>query len=113
MHIIAAILALLTGIARGLGGTSLLIEPKENREIYVAAGLLIIALWLIISSVWYLAQKTKLATNLLTAGMIAFWIGGIINGYVLYGSPQLSGQVINLALVIAVIFGIRWKQTSN
>lgn len=107
--IIGSMLALLIGIARAFGGFTLLSSHANTTEVGVGAGLLTVGTWLIIFAIVFLinmSQKNprpRIFIKALSAGMAAFWIDGIINGFLLFGAPQLSCQIINTALLIIVI----------
>lgn len=108
-HIIGSMLALFIGIARAFGGFTLLFSHANPTEAGVATGLVIVGAWLIIVAITFLinmsqkTQKPQMFIKALSIGMAAFWIDGVINGFLLYGAPQLSGQIINTSLLIIVL----------
>lgn len=107
--IIGAILSTLVGIARTYGGGLLISSHQNTTELGAGIALFIIGAFLTSTGICFLInlsqkeRKIPIFVNLLTAGMIAFWLDGIINGFLLFGAPQLSGQILNAALVIWVL----------
>lgn len=105
--IIGGILASLVGIARGVGGLTLVFNPENMSSLLVGIGLLIVAVLLIVSGVLYAIKRSDIQRKAITIATIFFWIDGIINGFILFGAPLLSGQIINLILVF-IILGCIW-----
>ena len=103
LPLVGAILAILVGILRGIGGVYLLTENPSAVDKGVGAVLVLIACWLIVSGVCLLVTRSDKWRKLLAMGMIAFWIDGIVNGFLLFGRPLLSGQLINLVWTILVL----------
>ena len=106
--IIGAIVGVLTGIGRGIGGLTLL--NGSFMEQILGIGLIIIAIWLIVSGIALIVRQNSKRKKWMTAGIILFWIDGIVNGFMLFGSPQISGQVINL-IISAVVLICLWMRT--
>ena len=102
---IGAVVGLLTGIGRGIGGLTLL--SGTSLELILGIGLILIAILLIVSAIGLIIKQTRGRKKWLTAGIILFWIDGIVNGFLLYGSPQITGQIINLTIVL-VVLGCLW-----
>lgn len=109
--IIGAILALITGIARGIGGATLF--AGASLELTLGIGLLIVSIWLIISSISLIVKENINRKKWLTAGILIFWIDGILNGFLLFGTPQLSGQIINLLIVVLILCCIWTKKATH
>lgn len=106
--IIGAIVGLITGIGRGIGGFTLLSGPLMERMIGI--GLIIVALWLTVSAVALIVKQTPVRKKWMTAGIILFWLDGILNGFMLFGSPQISGQIVNLIIVVVVLGFLWWRR---
>lgn len=102
-----AFTALLIGIFRGLGALYLLTREGSARETGAGCGLGIIALWLILSGALLLSKRSLRRRNLLLIGIAVFWLGGIVNGFLLFGAPQLAGQLIN-TLLCAIVLVCIW-----
>lgn len=109
--IIAAILMIILGLARGIGGIILLIEGKstlsnikanETVLIFLSIGLIIIGVMEIISAVgiYLLKKKFWLLAIFIT---VLFVIDGAINGYFLFGKPGDQGTVVNLIAAIIIV----------
>lgn len=99
--IIGAIVGFLTGIGRGIGGLTLL--SGAVTEIIIGSGLIVVAVWLVLSAIALMLRQDVSRKKWLTAGIVIFWLDGIMNGFVLFGSPQLSGQIVNMAIVLTVV----------
>ena len=112
LGISVGILAAIVGIARGIGGLSLVINHEDTSTILVGVGLLIVAILLMTSGILYAIKCSSIFRNTLTIAIIFFWIDGIINGFILFGMPQLSGQIINIILVIIIMTCI-WHKRNN
>lgn len=108
--ITGAIIGLLTGICRGIGGMTLL--SGSLTETMIGVGLIIVSLWLIFSALAVMIMPNTNRKIWLTVGIIMFWIDGIINGFMLFGSPQLSGQIVNMAIVL-VVLGCLWLKRTK
>jgi hypothetical protein len=109
--IIAAVLMIILGLARGIGGIVLLLEGKstlpdiktnETVLIFLAVGLIIIGVMEIITAVgiYLLKKKFWLLGIIIT---VLFVIDGAINGYFLFGRPGAQGTVVNLIAAIIII----------
>ena len=109
--IIASILMIILGLARGIGGIILLLEGKstlpdiktnETVLIFLAVGLIIIGVMEIITAVgiYLLKKKFWLLGIIIT---VLFVIDGAINGYFLFGRPGAQGTVVNLIAAIIII----------
>ena len=109
--IIAAVLMIILGLARGIGGIILLLEGKstlpdiktnETVLIFLAVGLIIIGVMEIITAVgiYLLKKKFWLLGIIIT---VLFVIDGAINGYFLFGRPGAQGTVVNLIAAIIII----------
>lgn len=114
LQTVGSILALLVGIARGFGGFTLIYTHADGLETGVGVGLVIVGLWLILTAIALLVntRRQDIFRRALTAGVIAFWIDGIINGFLLYGAPQVSGQIINAAVSIIILLCL-WAKGSE
>lgn len=108
--VIAGVLALLVGVARGAGALMLLSEPGSSGELTVGILLAVVAVWLMAGGIVFLAKRTPATRNFLAVGVVAFWLGGIINGFLLYGAPQISGQIVNIVVAAVILLcPYRWS----
>ena len=109
--IIATILMIILGLARGIGGIVLLLQGKstlpdvktnETVLIFLAVGLIIIGVMEIITAVGiYLLKKKYWMLGIIIT--VLFVIDGAINGYFLFGRPGAQGTVVNLIAAIIII----------
>jgi len=109
--VIASILMVLLGLARGFGGVVLLLHGKaalseiiadESAITCVSVGLILIGIFEIISAVgvFYLKRKYWLLGIIVT---ILFVINGAVNGYFLFGKPGDSGTIVNIIVALIII----------
>jgi hypothetical protein len=120
--IIGAVLMILLGLARGIGGIILLIQGKatlsniktdETVLIFLSIGLILIGIFEIISAVgiYYLKRKYWFLGIVVT---VLFVIDGTINGYFLFGKPDDQGTAVNLiAGIIIITFLLLGKKSLN
>ncbi len=88
----------------------LLSEPGSSGELTAGILLAVVAVWLMAGGIVFLAKRTPAARNFLAAGVVAFWLGGIINGFLLYGAPQISGQIVNIVVAAIILLCLyRWS----
>ena len=111
--IISAVIMILIGILRAIGGIALLTKGNQlNTEVpiiasevqiyIVAIGLLIIGILLVYASINLLRKYSKMSWNICWIILILFLLGGLLNGYLLFGQPLDQGQKINFAVAIFV-----------
>lgn len=109
--IIGAVLMILLGLLRGIGGVTLLIQGKnmlpniiasENIITILAIGLILIGLFEIISAIGILRLKRIFWISGIVI-TIAFVIDGAINGYFLFGKPGNRGTMVNSIVAILII----------
>ncbi len=111
--IIAAILMIIVGLLRGLGGLLLIIngnnlqvEPPISASDLVSKlcglGLIFVTLLFVYSSFLLLKYKNKKGWTLGWIAIIIFIAGGIINGYLLFGNPFVQDQIINVTASILI-----------
>lgn len=109
--IIGATLMILLGLARGIGGITLLIQGKntlsniiasENTIQILASGLILIGLLEIISAIGVFRLK-RVFWILGIVVTVAFVIDGAINGYYLFGKPGDQGTIVNGIVAILII----------
>lgn len=96
-------LAIIVGVARITGGVISILSPASLAEYGVGFGLLAVGAFLIFSAIMLWIKKNAFWVNMLTLAAILFWLGGLINGFILYGQPQRSGQIINICCVICIV----------
>ena len=110
---IASFLMVLIGILRGLGGISLFLKGNKlatNQPIVassiqiqlVAIGLVIVCILLISSGMLLLLRNNKRSLKFCVGGLILFLLGGLMNGFLLFGRPVDQGQLINIITVIII-----------
>jgi hypothetical protein len=110
--LVGAILMILLGAARGIGGVAGLLRGADMLPQTVASegtfrilfiGLILIGLLEIISAIGIMRLKRGfwILGIVVTA---AFVVDGAINGYVLFGSPGGLGTIVNV-VVAALIIG--------
>lgn len=103
LTLIGGILAVLVGFLRGIGGLSLISAPESGKHLAIGIGLIAVAVWLMAVGVCYIVRRSDRLRLWFIAGLILFWVDGIVNGFLLFGSPQFSGQIINLGAVVGII----------
>ena len=104
----AASLMIFVGLLRGLGGflslTNGIETVSENivswKTTVAGSGLLLVALLLIISACLLFIKRNKTAWILSWISICLFIIGGLVNGFLLFGKPQIDGQIINWSICI-------------
>src|SRR5690606_28407080 len=95
--VIASVIMILVGLLRGIGGILLLINgnnidvaPPVSANSLVSRlcgiGLLIVFLTFSISAFYLLKYKCKNGWMLAWIGIAIFLLGGLINGYLLFGT---------------------------
>ena len=113
---LGAILMLLLGLARGIGGLLLLtrgagadakIRAGGTGVAATAAALMLLGAALAVTGAGVL-QRGRLAWVMGCVLTVAFVLGGIVNGIVLYGRPQAGGSLANV-VVAAVILVCMWR----
>ncbi len=109
--IIGAVLMILLGLARGIGGLVLFIQgtntlpdiiASENVIRILAIGLISIGLLEIISAIGVFRLRHAFR-RLGIAVTVAFVIDGAINGYFLFGKPGDLGTIVNSIVAIVII----------
>ena len=108
---IAIILMFLLGALRSAGGVILIlnknltdsnITASPNAAVVCGIGLLFIGLAEIISAIGIAAGNRSFVTVGILCTVL-FVIDGLINGYILYGSPLEAGTIANLAAASVII----------
>lgn len=97
-------LAATVGAARTAGGVICINSAASGTEVGVGIGLIAAGLFILVSIAMLWLKKSAFWLKMVSASVIIFWIDGIINGFLLFGSPQISGQIINLCCVIAIVW---------
>lgn len=116
---IASFLLVLTGLARGMGGLGLLSEGAQvdmtrpitgsPHDIKVAAySLLFVCLLLIVSGISLTIRRTRANWIAGWVSMFIFLIGGVINGFLLFGHPLGHDQLMNVGICILTGFFLVW-----
>lgn len=118
--ITASILFILVGLARGAGGVALLWAGGSSfAEIHAEAftvravgwGLLAVAAALIGAGLTAIARR-RFAWPLGLASAVAFPLNGLLNGYLLFGSPRLSGTLVNTVLAALLLVLLAWGRAA-
>lgn len=102
--ICGSVLAVIVGLARIAGGIISISGSNSATETWVGVGLIAVGLFMIISITMLWLKRSYFWLKMVSLSAIVFWIDGIINGFLLYGSPQLSGQIINICCAAAIFF---------
>ena len=110
---VAGFLMFLVGLLRGLGGLFSLtkeIETVVNANIaswkttVAGTSLLTVALLLIVSACLLFVRRNKAAWIFSWISVGLFIIGGFVNGFLLFGKPQIDGQIVNWS--VSIIIGL-------
>lgn len=101
--ICGSVLAYIVGIVRIVGGAISISSSSSATETWVGVGLIAIGIFIILSISMLLVKRSMFWLRMLSLAVILFWVDGIINGSLLFGSPQMSGQIINLCCVMAIM----------
>lgn len=102
--IVGAVLAFIVGFARLAGGIVSIHSSSSPVETWVGIVLILVGVFIALSTTMLVLKKSMLWFRMLTAAVVVFWIDGIVNGFLLFGSPQLSGQIINICCVAAILW---------
>lgn len=101
--ICGSVLAVIVGIARIVGGVISISSSSSATETWVGIALIAIGLFILLSITMLLIKRSSFWFVMLSLSVILFWLDGIINGFLLFGHPQMSGQIINLCCVMAIV----------
>ncbi len=113
---IAALLLILLATARGAGGVFLIrggarVAGAEARPdapaLLIGAGLLLAAFLCAAGGV-LLVVRSRAARWVAGVGLATFVLGGIVNGFLLYGRPRPAGLIGNAAYA-AVVVAALWR----
>ena len=101
--ICGSVLAYIVGIARIAGGVISISASSSPTETWVGIALIAIGLFILLSITMLLIKRSMFWLKMLSLSIILFWVDGMINGFLLYGHPQMSGQIINLCCAMATL----------
>ena len=101
--ICGSVLAVIVGIARIVGGFISISSAGSPTETWLGVGLIAVGLFIIFSTAMLLAKRSMFWWSMLSLSVILFWLDGIINGFLLFGHPQMPGQIINICCVMVTI----------
>lgn len=101
--ICGAALAYIVGIARIAGGVISISSSTSGTETWVGVVLIAVGLFICLSMTMLLIKRSMSWFMMLALSVILFWLDGLVNGFLLYGHPQMSGQIINLCCVMAIL----------
>lgn len=110
-RIAAAVLLILLGLARGIGGIVLAMgkpQPLESALVgpsvarVLGMGLLVVALLAFVAAIGLFARRVWAPTVALVAPTL-FVLDGALNGYLLFGKPGAGGTLGNVFVAVAII----------
>lgn len=101
--ICGATLTYIVGLARIAGGVISISSSTSPTETWVGIALIAIGLFIMISITMLLIKRSMFWFTMLALSVILFWLDGIVNGFLLYGHLQRSGQIINLCCVLIIL----------
>ncbi|NOX84699.1 MAG: hypothetical protein GXO86_01845 [Chlorobi bacterium] len=110
---IAAVIMVLAGVIRAIGGIALLLKgdrldiemtitASDLQIIIVAIGLLIIGILFVYAAINLLRDYSKKSWNICWIILLLFILSGLLNGFLLFGQPLDQGLKINFAIVIII-----------
>ncbi len=101
--ICGAVLAYIVGIARIAGGIICISSSLSVTETWVGIVLIAVGGFILLTTSMLLIKRTVVWFMMMALSVILFWIDGLVNGFLLYGHPQMSGQIINICCVIVIL----------
>ena len=101
--ICGSVLAVIVGIARIVGGIISISSAASHTETWVGIGLIAVGLFILFSITMLLIKRSMFWLTMVSLSVILFLFDGLINGFLLFGHPQMSGQIINLCCVMVII----------
>ena len=101
--ICGSVLAFIVGIARIAGGVISISSSTSATETWVGVVLIAVGLFICLSMTMLLIKRSMSWFMMLALSVILFWLDGLVNGFLLYGHPQMSGQIINICCVMAIL----------
>jgi hypothetical protein len=108
---VAGSLMFFIGLLRGLGGLFSLTKGMETivnvniaswKTTVASADLFTVALLLIVSACLLFVRRNKAAWIFSWISIGLFIIGGLVNGFLLFGKPQIDGQIVNWSVSILI-----------
>lgn len=122
---VAAAIMLIVGLLRGFGGILLLmkgnnlaVEPAIQASNLISricgAGLIILMIIFSYAAILLFRNKNNRGITMAWLGIGVFLVGGILNGYLLFGNPFVQDQIINIvsSLIIGVLLFLGKKSLS-
>lgn len=111
----ASVLMIVVGLLRGMGGVTLLTHgDKLNQGIPVTAtpgelkvaaySLIVVCCLLVISGICLTVRRYVAVYAFSWISLLLFLIGGIVNGFLLFGHMLAGGQLINWAITFVIGF---------
>lgn len=101
--ICGAVLAYIVGIARIIGGSISISSSISATETWVGIVLIAVGLFILLTTSMLLIKRTTFWFMMVALSVILFWLDGLVNGFLLYGHLQRSGQIINICCVMAIL----------
>jgi len=101
----------LVGLLRGIGGLFSLTKGVETvvsvnilswKTTLASISLLTVALLLISSACLLFVKRNKATWIFSWISICLFIIGGFVNGFLLFGKPQIDGQIVNWSVSILI-----------
>lgn len=117
---ISAVLLILLGVARGIGGVLLAVNGPRTVESmlvsdttaqFLGLGLVVVCVLTFVAA--YGLMKTRSwAFNFSIVTLVLFVLDGALNGYLLFGRPGAGGTFVNIivAVVIVSLIGLARKK---
>ena len=110
----------LLGLARSIGGIALLLNDpgllgEFRAEVdlmpWLAAGLLVVGIGEILSAIG-VYRKSVLFWWTGIVITVLFVIGGVVNGWLLFGGPSVGGTIGNLIVATLIIGGLMYGRNT-
>jgi hypothetical protein len=108
---VAGSLMILVGLSRGIGGLFALTNGVEKiientvswKTTVAGIDLLLVTLLLFVSACLLFIKRNKTAWTFSWISICLFVVGGLVNGFLLFGKPQIDGQIINCSICILTV----------
>ncbi|MDE6019280.1 MAG: hypothetical protein K2G85_10775 [Muribaculaceae bacterium] len=101
--ICGAALAYIVGVAMIAGGVISISQGVSATETLVGILLIAIGLFILFSMTMLLIKRTMFWFMMVALSVILFWLDGLVNSFLLYGHPQMSGQIVNICCVMVIL----------
>ena len=109
----ASVLMIVVGLLRGMGGVTLLTHGDKLElglpitaspdELKIAAySLIAVCCLLVVSAICLTIRRYVANYAFCWISLLLFLIGGIVNGFLLFGDPLAGGQMLNFGICIII-----------